>query len=458
MNPIQSHSTEAEQSLLGGLMLEPAAIVKIPTVRESHFYHQEHATIFRAIHRLQEKRKDCDLISVQDELGDDLALVGSFDYLLTLAQTTPSAANIVRYAQIVMEHATAREAVRMAQEFSGSLNSATAQEQIAAFASKLTDLASDDVQNDNETYTLNDLIRVGIENFGSRWDSGGAITGLTSGFAELDKLTGGFQGGGLYVMAGRPAMGKTAASMTLAAHAAKHAQGAVWVFTMEMSQDQLAMRSLAMQAGASLDKLQRGDGADGEVLSAFDKNLDYDNRAMQKMVFDLRAGISIAQMRAKAQQVKTKQGLSMIVVDYLGLIGDGGRRFSGDTERVTWLSRQVKLMAKDFNVPVLLLAQLNRDVEKRQDKRPLMSDLRDSGAIEQDADMVILNYRDAYYSKSETDDVFEMIVAKNRMGIEKTVYAQWQGQYSRIVDLGSDWVTGALLNRERDSRTGGRKL
>ena len=116
----------------------------------------------------------------------------------------------------------------------------------------------------------------------------------------------------------------------------------------------------------------------------------------------------------------------------------------------------MKLMAKDFNVPVLLLAQLNRDVEKRQDKRPLMSDLRDSGAIEQDADMVILNYRDAYYSKNETDDVFEMIVAKNRMGIEKTVYAQWQGQYSRIVDLGGDWVTGALLSR--DSRTGGRKL
>ena len=258
----------------------------------------------------------------------------------------------------------------------------------------------------------------------------------------------GLQGGSLYVMGGRPGMGKTAVSMTIAENVAeKYAdKGAVLVFNLEMSKEQLGFRTAASAAGVSLSDLQKGYA--GDLGENYDKLTDAATRVLsRKMFVDVRADISIAKIKAKAQQVKNKHGLTLIVIDYLGLLEETGRRFDSENARIAWFSRQIKKIAKQLDVPILLLAQLSRSVEQRSDKRPILSDLRDSGAIEQDADAIIFNYREGYYTKDPEDTMIELIVAKQRMGETGTAYCFFEGKYSRVVSVTDEYVDRIIRQR-----------
>ena len=240
--------------------------------------------------------------------------------------------------------------------------------------------------------------------------------------------------------------------MSIAEHVADTCQdqGSVLVFNLEMSKEQLAMRSLASTGEVSLSDIQHGNDSGGVNYGKMNEAV---NIALKRKMFcDVRGNISIQQMRGKARKIKNKHGLSLIVVDYLGLIDDQGNAGNSDNARISWLSRQIKLMAKDLDVPIILLSQLSRKCEERADKRPMLSDLRDSGAIEQDADAVIFSYRDGYYTKNHKDDMLELIVAKQRMGECGTAYACFKGEYSKVLNVEEAYVVG-MLNQRNPPKT-----
>ena len=393
------NSLEAEQSVLGGILLDGTAIDKCGKLNMKSFYHIGHQLIFQTMLEMQQANNQIDVITLSDALKTTgrLELCGGFEYLVTLAQNTPSAANLSCYVGIVSERANSRHALMLVADFLKGLEETrggNADALISDLARSLDDIAVS--REDHEaTFDAASLMKIGVDEFAKRVDAGGEFVGLSTGIDSLDERLMGLQGGGLYVVAGRPAMGKTVTAMSIAEHVAERYvdKGAVLVFNMEMSKEQLALRSLSAAAGVSLHDLQMGyGGSQGENYLKL--NAAAVKAEARKLFVDVRANITIGQIRAKARQVKNKHGLTLIVIDYLQLLDEPNRKFGNDNERVAWLSRQTKKIAKEFDVPVILLSQLSRKVEERADKRPLMSDLRDSGAIEQDADAIIMNYRD----------------------------------------------------------------
>lgn len=447
---------EAEQAVLGSILLDDTAIDKCGKLSVKSFYHIGHQLIFQTMLEMQQASNRIDVITLSEALktAGRLDLCGGFNYLVDLAQNMPSAANLNRYVGIVSERANSRHALMLVADFLKNLEETrggNADALISNLARSLDDIAVS--REDNEaTFDTASLMKIGVDEFAKRVDAGGEFVGLSTGIDTLDDRLMGLQGGGLYVVAGRPAMGKTVTAMSIAEHVAdKYAeQGAVLVFNMEMSKEQLALRSLAAASGVSLHDLQMGYGGNqGENYLKLNEAAA--KAETRKMFVDVRANITIGQIRAKARQVKNRHGLTLIVIDYLQLLDEPNRKFGNDNERVAWLSRQTKKIAKEFDVPVILLSQLSRKVEERADKRPLMSDLRDSGAIEQDADAIIMNYRDGYYSKDDTDTMIELLVEKQRMGQTGAAYACFEGQYSRIVNVSEVYINAMFDKRSRPS-------
>ena len=447
-NPIDAlrippHSIEAESSLLGALLLSNDANNLIEgIVRAPDFYRFEHRVIFQAIQDLINQDKPADVITVNDWLQSKGQAEGGggLTYLNTLAQYVPSAANITRYTEIVKEKAVLRSLINAGDEIVRDAFAATGKtvaDQLDQAEQKILLIGSSDNPR-HQGQSLSTLIPKFNDLLLERSDNPGKLVGLSTGYPALDRQTNGLKAGDLIVLAGRPSMGKTSLSMNLAEHCAIHERLPVLVISLEMSADQLTTKLVGSVGRIDQTNLATGQLAEhewGRVVEAMD--------TLQKAPIEIHdAGVhTMSAIRSTARRAKHHhKRLGLIVVDYLQLIEGGGE--ASEENRATEvgnISRGLKLLAKELDCPVIALSQLNRKLESRTDKRPIMSDLRDSGSIEQDADIIIFVYRDDYYTKDKclTPGVAEIILAKQRNGPTGTVNLAWQAQYTRFSSMGN---------------------
>ncbi|ABM97132.1 replicative DNA helicase [Methylibium petroleiphilum] len=434
MRTIQApHSTENECAVLGALLATSGrAYDRIGDVlREADFHHEQHQLIYRAIEALAKAGRPADTITVTDWLEGQRSLqkAGGRSYISEIAGNAPPASNIIRYAEIVVERRMARQLMGVAQALEEiAYEGGDVHARMDRAQSLLLELG--EARQSSEPASIDQVLADTVQWVQERHESGETVTGLGTGLLDLDEKTAGLQAGDLIVLAGRPAMGKTALAQTIAEHVAVN-DGGVLVFSLEMSLRQSGLRALASQGSVDLRELMNP--ANIKTDETWTRLCEAMERLSGKNFYiDDSASISCAQMLAKARRHKRKHGLSLIVVDYIQLI-DQGASSRGRTEVVSEISRALKLMAKALKVPVIALSQLNRSVETRADKRPVMSDLRESGSIEQDADVIMMMYRDDYYNpNSKFQGVAEVIIAKQRMGPTGRIGLLFEKAFSRF--------------------------
>lgn len=429
---------ESEQSVLGGLLIDPKAFERIDWLQESDFYREEHRLIFRHIVMMLTERKPVDVVTVAESLasaGVDEERAGLV-YLGELAMNTPSAANIQRYASAVSDKRARRDLLAASAQIADIANadgSKPIEQLIDEAQSVVFALAERRIEGSRDPETIGALLPRVVEDIQARYDRGGAITGLSTGFTDLDDKTCGLNPGDLVIVAGRPSMGKTAFALNVAEHVAVNEGKPALVFSMEMAKNQLSERSIASIGRISMKALRSGQMTDDDfsrMSFAIGKLFE------APLLIEDAPALTVTQMRARARRAAKKHGLSLIVVDYIQLaMGEGQSR----EQEVSSISRGLKALAKEFCCPVIALSQLNRKVDDRPNKRPLMSDLRDSGAIEQDADLILMMYRDEYYHPDTPDKgIAEIIVAKQRMGETGIIPVLFRGEFSRFENLTSE--------------------
>ena len=422
------YSTEAEKAVLGGIMLKNETWDIISgLVKEEDFHKEEHRLIYRTIHDLQDAGKPIDVITVQEAIegnGDLPKLInsGGKDYLTLLAKETPSVANIQSYADIIKQRSNLRRLIIAADNISK-----IAKESDASGSDKIIDEAEesilslrDDLNRSAGPKEVKDLLGPVYADIQEISESGSPLIGLSTGFAAIDDLTLGFQKSDLIIIAARPSMGKTAFAFNIAENVARQTDQTVLIFSMEMSSDQVVRRFISSISNIDLQRLMRGQ-LEGTDWQGIDKALSVLSK--KKILLDDTPALSPSEVKARARRVKRESGdLAMIVVDYLQLMqvpGKGENRVAEISE----ISRSLKALAKELNIPVIAISQLNRAVDSRPNKRPILSDLRDSGAIEQDADVIAFLYRHFYYDKSDLDarGKAEVNIAKQRNGPTKAI-------------------------------------
>jgi len=433
------HSAEAEQSILGGLMLDNQAWDKVSSkLCEADFYRTEHRTLFRAMIELTKRDQPFDVVTLLDNLKshDKLDDAGGEAYLFELANNTPSIANVVAYADIVREKSVQRQLITVAGEIADSAYNPAGRE-----VPELLDLAetkvfaiAEQTGGDGAPETIKSILVRTVEKIDALYHNGDAITGLATGLNDLDEMTSGLQPSDLIIVAGRPSMGKTTLAMNMAEHAAIRGGKPVLVFSMEMPSDSLAMRMMSSLGRIDQHRIRTGKLNDDDwprVTSAVHMLSE------APLFIDDSAGLSPAEMRARARRLAKEHGqLGLIVVDYLQLMKVPGFKAENRTAEISEISRSLKSLAKELKVPVIALSQLNRSLEQRHDKRPVMSDLRESGAIEQDADLICFIYRDEVYNEDSPEKgVAEIIIAKQRNGPIGRVRVAFLGKYTRFEDL-----------------------
>lgn len=435
------HSVEAEQSVLGGLLLDNSAWEKIADlVTEGDFYRHDHRLIYRHISKLVEHNRPADVITIAESLENSAKLVdaGGLAYLGALAQNTPSAANIRRYAEIVRERAVLRKLVEVGSGIAeDALNpSGRSMAQLLDEAeAKVFEIAEAGARGKQGFVEIQPLLTQVVERIDMLFqrDNSSDVTGIPTGFTDLDEKTSGLQGGDLIIVAGRPSMGKTAFSLNIAENVAMQTGLPVAVFSMEMGGSQLVTRMIG-----SIGRLDQHRIRTGRLLDEDWQKLTY---AVGKLndapiFIDESAALTSLDLRARARRLHRQCGkLGLIVIDYLQLMSGSGKGGGGENRatEISEISRGLKALAKELDVPVVALSQLNRSLEQRPNKRPVMSDLRESGAIEQDADLILFIYRDEVYN-SDTQDkgIAEIIIGKQRNGPIGTVRMTFLGEYTRF--------------------------
>ena len=438
---VPPHSIEAEQSVLGGLLLDNEALDRVTDlISESDFYRSEHKLIFQQMSRLLERGKPADVITVSEAieqagLSDE---TGGLAYLGELAANTPSAANIRRYAEIVRERAVLRHLVVAGDEIAtDALNplGRDAKELLDTAEQKVFAIAEMGAKTQQGFVHINPLLTQVVERIQELHDRDdpSEITGVPTGFADLDRMTSGLQPGDLIIIAGRPSMGKTAMALNIAEYVAVDVGLPVAVFSMEMGGTQLAMRLLASIGRLDSHRVRTGRLTDDEW-----SRLTYALGKLHEapMHIDETGGMNPTDLRGRARRLKRQVGkLGLIVIDYIQLMGTTRQGENRATE-VSEISRSLKALARELEVPIIALSQLSRKVEERTDKRPMMSDLHESGAIEQDADVILMMYREDYY-KPDTPDkgMAEVIIGKQRNGPTGTVNLAFLGEYTRFENL-----------------------
>lgn len=429
---------ESEQSVLGGLLIDPKAFDRIDWLTESDFYREDHRLIFRHIVMMLTERKPVDVVTVAESLasaGVDENSTG-LAYLGELAMNTPSAANIRRYGEVVREKRALRDLLTASSQIADIANaegSKPASQRIDDAQAVIFALAERRGEGSDDPETIGALLPGVVDDIQARFDRGGAITGLSTGFADLDAKTCGLNPGDLVIVAGRPSMGKTAFALNVAEHVAVNEEKPALVFSMEMAKNQLSERSIASIGRVSMNAIRSGQMSDDEWSRM---SFALGRLFKAPLLIDDSPALTVAQMRSRARRAAKRHGLSLIVVDYVQLArGEGQSR----EQEVSSISRGLKALAKEFACPVIALSQLNRKVDERPNKRPLMSDLRDSGAIEQDADVILMMYRDEYYHPETPDKgIAEIIVAKQRMGETGIIPVLFRGEFSRFENLTSE--------------------
>ena len=435
---VPPHSMEAEQSVLGGLLLSASAWDQVADkVTETDFYREDHRLIFRAIRDLHESSKPCDAVTVSEwfESHGKADRVDGGNYISQLANNTPSAANVGAYADIVREKSILRSLIDVGATITSSAFSSDGRESktLLEEAERLVFAIADKGNRGGSGYvSVQDSLKEAMAKIEELNAFEGDITGIPTGYQDFDRITAGLQPSDLIIIAGRPAMGKTTFAMNLAEHAAiKHGKS-VAVFSMEMASLQLVMRMFSSVGQIDQNRIRTGtlDDMDWPKLTSA-MNLLHKS----KIFIDDTPALSPAELRARARRLKREHDIDMIVVDYLQLMSVPDNKENRATE-IAEISRSLKTIAKELNVPVIALSQLNRALEQRPNKRPLMADLRESGAIEQDADLIVFIYRDEVYNK-ETGEKgkAEIIIGKHRNGSTGTVHLAFQGPWLRFVNL-----------------------
>ncbi len=436
---VPPHSIEAEQAVLGGLMLDNNAYERIAdAVSEGDFYRHDHRLIFRAIFQLAEQSQPFDVVTLSEKLDNAgvLSQVGGLAYLGELARNIPSVANIKAYAGIIRERATLRQLIGVSTDIADSAfnpEGRGAGEILDEAERKIFEIAEARPKTGGPQH-VNQLLTKAIDRIDELFNSDGAITGISTGFTDLDGMTSGLQPADLVIVAGRPSMGKTTFAMNLVENAVLRSDKTVLVYSLEMPAESLVLRMLSSLGRIDQTKVRSGQLEDDDwprLTSAV--NLLNE----RKLLIDDTAGISPSEMRARTRRVVREQGeIAMIMIDYLQLMRIPGSSGDNRTNEISEISRSLKALAKEFNCPVIALSQLNRSLEQRPNKRPVNSDLRESGAIEQDADVIMFVYRDeVYHPETEFKGVAEIIIGKQRNGPIGTCRLAFLGKYTRFENL-----------------------
>jgi replicative DNA helicase len=434
---VPPHSIEGEQAVLGGLLLSSRAFDQVADViAEADFYREDHRLIFRAIHELSDRAKPCDAVTVT-EWFESHGLVDQVDggaYISQLASNTPSAANARAYAEIVREKSILRQLIDVGAEITGgafSSDGRDSRELLEEAERKVFAIADQGQRTGSSFVSVQDTLKEAIDKIQELHEFEGEITGTPTGFKDFDNLTAGLQDSDLIIVAGRPSMGKTTLAMNIAEHAAIKHDMPVAIFSMEMSALQLVNRLFSSIGQIDQTRLRTGnlDELDWPKLTSA-MNLLHKSH----IFIDETPSLSPAELRARARRLKRAHNIGMIVVDYLQLMAVPGSSENRATE-ISEISRSLKAIAKELHIPVVALSQLNRALEQRPNKRPVMADLRESGAIEQDADLIVFIYRDEVYNEETPEKgKAEIIIGKHRNGPTGTVVLSFQGQWLRFVN------------------------
>lgn len=429
------HDLLAEQSALGGMMLSKDAVADVvETVRATDFYVPKHEIIFDAILSLYAQGEPTDVITVTDELTKlgELSRAGGADYLHTLTSLVPTAANAGFYATIVAERSMLRKLVEAGTRIA-QMGYAGEGEVLDLVNTAQAEIYSITGSTETEDYVpLTDAVTAAIEDIEAAKLKDGQFTGVPTGFADLDELTNGFHGGQLIIVAARPALGKSTLALDFARAASIHHDMPSIFFSLEMGRSEIAMRLLAAEASVPLQSMRKGnvEARDWTTIAATRGRI---NDA--PLFIDDSPNMTLVEIRAKCRRLKQRVGLKLVVIDYLQLM-TSGKKVESRQQEVSEFSRALKLLAKELQVPVIALSQLNRGPEQRADKMPAISDLRESGSLEQDADMVILLHRESAYEKDNPRaGEADLIVAKHRNGPTRTVTVAFHGHYSRFADM-----------------------
>ncbi|WZL73109.1 replicative DNA helicase [Clostridiaceae bacterium 35-E11] len=432
---IPPHNIDAEQSVLGAMLLDKEAIINAAEIIGGEdFYKEAHKEIFGAMLELYNRDEPVDLVTLSEELNQrqTLEAIGGITYLTSLSSAVPTTTNVKYYAKIVEEKAILRRLIKTSSEILEK--GYQAEEEV----NNILDLAEKsifDISQKRSQEGFSPIKEVLLESFNKieeLYQNKGGITGLTTGFVDIDRKTSGLQKSDLILVAARPSMGKTAFSINVAQNAAIKADASVAIFSLEMSKEQLVQRMLSSESHIEIQKIRTGTLNEDEwprLAKAMGP------LAQAKVFIDDTPGISLMEMKAKCRRLKMEQGLDMVLIDYLQLMSGDGRTESRQQE-ISNISRGLKGLAREMDCPVVALSQLSRAPEMRADHRPILSDLRESGAIEQDADIVMFLYRDEYYHPdSEKRNIGEVIIAKQRNGSTGTVELAWLGQFTKFANL-----------------------
>ncbi len=430
------HSQEAEQAVIGSMIMDREAILAASEmIIGEDFYQRQYGVVFEAMVELFNQNEPVDLVTLQNRLRakEVPEEISSMEFMRNILDSDFVSANIKKYAGIVAEKSVLRKLIRVNEEINnlcyGGVESLD--EVLEQTEKKVFDLVQR--RNAGEFVPIKQVVLNAIQKIETASRTKGNVTGVATGFKDLDYQTSGFQPSDLILIAARPSMGKTAFVLNIAQYMAFRNDVTVAIFSLEMSKEQLVNRLLSMESGVDAQKLRNGNLTDNDWERLVE---GAEGVARSNLIIDDTPGITLAELRSKCRKYKLEHGLGMVMIDYLQLMTGGGRSSESRQQEISDISRGLKSLARELNVPVVALSQLSRAVEQRPDHRPILSDLRDSGAIEQDADMVMFLYRDNYYNKdSEMKNLAEVIVAKQRNGPIGTVKLAWLPEYTKFANL-----------------------
>ena len=440
LGKVPPHDEEAEQAVLGSMLTDTDAVMSaIEVLKPDAFYREDNKTIYKAILNLYNKSEPVDIITLKDELETmgKFEQVGGFEYLASLPDKVPTTANVQKYIKIVEEKSISRNLIKTANEIIDLGYNQT--EDIEDVMNNAEKKIFDIMQSKNsKSYTpIKDVLVESFANLEKLYNQKQHVTGVPTQFYDLDDKTAGLHGSELILVAARPAMGKTAFALNIATNAALRANVPVAIFSLEMSKDQLVNRILCSEAMVDSNKVRTGKLEEEDWVKLAEAIGPLSEAGIY---IDDTPGISIMEIRAKCRKLKIEKNIGLIVIDYLQLIQGTGKKNASREQEISEISRSLKILAKELDVPVIALSQLSRTAEKRDDKRPMLSDLRESGAIEQDADIVMFLYRDDYYNEdTEKKNVAEVILAKHRGGSTGTVELAWMPSFTKFANLGKHY-------------------
>lgn len=437
MKRVLPHSIEAEQSVIGSMLMDKEAIIAASEiVTASDFYQNQYGIMYEAMVELFNEGKPVDLVTLQNRLKekDVPPEVSSLDFVRDIITMVPTSANVKSYANIVREKAVLRRLIKVNEEIANTcyVGKEPLEQILAQTEKSVFDLLQS--RSSGDFVPIRQVALNVLEKIEAASKTQGTVTGVPTGFIDLDYKTSGMQPSDFVLIAARPSMGKTAFVLNLVDHVAVRKGLPCMIFSLEMSKEQLVNRMLAMESNVDSQKLRTGNLTDSD-WDAIVEGIGVIGNS--KLVIDDTPGISITELRSKCRKMKLEHGLSMVIIDYLQLMsGSGGKNSDNRQQEISEISRSLKALAREMNAPVVALSQLSRACETRTDHRPMLSDLRESGAIEQDADVVMFLYRDDYYNKdTDTPNIAEVIIAKQRNGPIGTVNLLWQPEFTKFVNL-----------------------